>query len=186
MAESLRSKTLVAVAMPIIRARAFWLAASLGLRWHDRDDLEQELWLELLLRHGGGDGTGSLDSDEPEPLGAVRLQLQQEVQQIAAALARSWPFWRRIRPALERFFIPFQSGILTAPDPRAEVRLRDLSLDITGLLAELPAADRQLCQSLMTGSAGSLASAACDPAEVASRLVALWNDFIALDLHEYL
>ena len=191
MAEFLKWKRLCALATPLVRSEAWRMAVRLGLRLHDRQDLEQELWLELLVRHAGRDRDDSVPGflsqhDWPKRRAAVRVQLQREVESISAALARSWPFWRRVRPAPERFWPLFLSAELTAADPQTESRRLDLSLDFAELLGQFPEADRRLCESLMDGDAELPQSAISDGAGLEHRLAALRNDLAALDLHEYL
>lgn len=191
MADSLKWKRLCALATPLVRREAWRMAARLGLRFHDRQDVEQELWLELLVRHAGRDRDDSVPGflsqhDWPQRRAAVRVQLQREVESISAALARSWPFWRRVRPAPERFWPSFLSAELSAADPQAESRRLDLFLDIAELLHELPPADRRLCESLMTVEADLPHASASTGSDLERRFAALRNDLAALGLHEYL
>lgn len=191
MAESLKWKRLCVLATPLVRSQASRMTARLGLRFDDRQDLEQELWLELLVRHAGRDRDDRVPGflsqrDWPECRAAAWVQLQREIEEIAAALARSWPFWRRVRPNPERFWPSFLSAELTPADRNCEFRRLDLSLDVSELLGQLPAADRHLCESLMTGDADLPHASTSNCADMERRLAVLRNDLAALGLHEYL
>lgn len=191
MSESVKWKRLYLLAMPIVRSTAWRMGVSLGLRFHDRQDLEQQIWLELLVRHAGRDKDdripGFLDECHwRQQRSTARSQLQREVERIATALARSWPFWRRVRPAPERFSPFFAFDELTAFDPQPGIGRHDLSLDLTELLSQLPAADRRLCESLMNDATDSSQYTPANCADMERRLAALRSDMAALHLQEYL
>ena len=176
-----------AVAEPIVRSVSFRLGRRYWLQPCDRQDLEQELWLELLMRHGGRDRADHfrrLDGqDARHSRAAVHSQLCREIERIGAALVQSWPFWRRLRPLAERQMPDALIDSLAAPGGSGDMHRRDLLLDVLGLVQELPAADRALCDSLMADAPLSLPF---DPLELDQRLAALRVDFMALGLHEYL
>lgn len=176
-----------ALAEPIVRSISFQFARCYWLQPCQRQDLEQQLWLELLVRHGGRDR-----ADDCQRLGgqdvrrcrdAVGAQLRGEIEHIAGALARSWPFWRRLRPAPERPLLGAVADALVATNMQESSRRNDLSLDVTAVLAALPAADRSFCESLMAGAAVPFTF---DHTDQEGRVAALRADFAALDLHEYL
>lgn len=173
-----------ALAEPIVRSISFRLARRFWLQPADRQDLEQELWLELLVRHGGRDRVNDFHSmggqDAQRHREAIASQLHREVERIAAALVRCWPFWRRLRPAPERQMSDAVREGLTACC--GDVARHHLALDVSALLPELPDADRRFCQSLMNGVSVSALNSSDD----ARRMVALRADFTALDLHDYL
>ena len=170
-----------AMARPIVRSISFRLGHRHRLQSCDRNDLEQELWLQLLVRHGGrqrGDHHPALS--HPDALShyeAMRSQLRSEVEQAGAALRRSWALWRRQQERSERH-VP--AGLLESLACH-EVDRFDLSLDIAAIAAGLPAAQRKLCAMLMAGSPVPGA----DDIGRAHRLAALRAAFSALDLHHY-
>jgi len=172
-----------AIAQPIVRSVSFHVGRRYWLQPCERQDLEQELWLELLVRHGGTDRVDDFRSlsgkDARQHRAAVWLQLGIEVDRIAAALVRCWPFWRRLRPAPERQMSDAVTESLAAVGRDGD--RHQLSVDVTALLAALPEADRQLCDSLMAGAPFS----AFDQADFTRRVAALRADFTALDLHDY-
>lgn len=175
-----------AVAEPIVRSVSFDLARHYWLQPCDRQDLEQELWLELLVRHGGRDRADDYrmfaNCDIRACRQAVWSQLRGEIERIAMALARSWPFWRRLRPAPERQMSDAVSEGLTAAGGHDALHRHPLRLDVAAFVAELPAADRLLCESLMAGTPAP----PFDEAELERRMDALRADCSACDLHEYL
>lgn len=177
-----------AVAEPIVRSVSFQFARRYWLQPCQRQDLEQQLWLELLVRHGGRDR-----ADDCQRLGGqdvrscravVHVQLRGEIEHIAGALARSWPFWRCLRPAPERPLLDAVADALTTTDPLDSFRRHDLSLDVIAVLAALPSADRSFCELLMAGDAAG--PFPFDRTDHERRVAALRADFAALDLHEYL
>jgi hypothetical protein len=184
------------VAGPLVKSKASRLAIRLDLRLHEREDIEQELWLELLTRRrltgprgrDGGASESHADRCAHEQPSAARAQLQREIEQIEAGLTRTLAFWRRIAPRRERLVSLLWAGQWLA-DPRDAAQRQDLRLDVAALLAELPAADRRLCYSLMNDEAAAGASANSDTfvgADHERRIAALRSDFAALGLHEYL
>lgn len=176
-----------ALAKPFVRSISFRLARHYRLQPADRQDLEQELWLELLVRHCGKDRANefqSLDSRHVQRhRAAIASQLRREIERIGAVLVQSWPFWRRLRPMAERQMPDALTDSLAARGANDDAHHQDLLLDVLGLIQELPAADRALCESLMADAPPSLA---IDPLEIDQRLAALRSDFMALGLHEYL
>jgi hypothetical protein len=177
-----------ALAEPIVRSISFRLGYRYWLQPCHRQDLEQQIWLELLVRHGGRDSADDcqrLDGrDVRSCRDVVRAQLRHEIGHIAEALTRSWPFWRRLRPAPERALSDNVADELTATDVRDSSRRHDLSLDVIAVLAALPSADRSLCESLMAGDAAG--PSPFDDSDHERRVAALQDEFTALDLHEYL
>ena len=175
-----------AIAAPLIRSIGYRLGRRYWLQVCERQDLEQELWLELLVRHGGRDRADHfrlLDGqDARHSRAAVHRHLRGEIERIGAMLVQSWPFWRRPRPAPERQMPDALRDSLAASGTTRELHHHDLLLDVRGLVAELPAADRALCQSLMAGVPVST----FDHPDVDPRIAALRGDFMALGLHEYL
>ena len=175
------------IAAPIVRSVSFRLGRRYWLQPCDCQDLQQELWLELLVRHGGRDRADHfrrLNGQEAKSSrAAIHSQLRREIERIGAALVQSWPFWRRLRPLAERQTPGALIDSLTARSGSGDMHRHDLLLDVLGLVQELPAADRALCESLMADAPPSLA---IDPLEIDQRLAALRSDFMALGLHEYL
>ena len=176
-----------AVAAPIVRSVGFRLGRRYWLQPCDCQDLQQELWLELLVRHGGRDRADHfrrLNGQEAKSSrAAIHSQLRREIERIGAALVRSWPFWRRLRPMAERQMPEAPIDSQTARGAASDTDHQDLFLDVLGLVQELPAADRALCESLMADAPPSLPF---DHREIDQRLAALRSDFMALGLHEYL
>lgn len=176
-----------AIAAPIVRSVSFRLGRRFWLQPSDRQDLEQELWLELLVRHGGRDRADRFrrlnGQDAKSSRAAIHSQLRREIERIGAALVQSWPFWRRLRPLAERQMPGALIDSLTARGANDDAHHQDLLLDVLGLVQELPAADRALCESLMADVPPSLPF---DHREINQRLAALRSDFMALGLHEYL
>lgn len=176
-----------AIAAPIVRSVSFRLGRRFWLQPCDCQDLQQELWLELLVRHGGRDRTDHFrrlgGQDARTSRAAIHSQLRRKIERIGAALVRSWPFWRRLRPMAERQMPDAPIDSRTARGANDDAHHQDLLLDVLGLIQELPAADRALCESLMAHAPPSLPF---DPLEINQRLATLRSDFMALGLHEYL
>ncbi len=174
-----------ALAWPIIRSISHKLALHHGLGPWERQDLEQELWLELLVRHGGRDRVDNYRSlggrEVRDHRDAARLLLRLELERIAAVLPQSWEFWRRLRllPQL-RPTSRITDGLIAAA-ARNSLRRYHLALDVAAILAELPAADRELCKALMDGE-----RIASDDPDHARAIAALRADFSEIGLHEYL
>lgn len=176
-----------AIAAPIVRSVSFRLGHRFWLQPCDCQDLQQELWLVLLVRHGGRDRADHyrrLNGQEAKSSrAAIHSQLRREIERIGAALVQSWPFWRRLRPLAERQMSDALTHLLAAPGGSGDMHRHDVLLDVLGLVQDLPAADRALCESLMADAPPSLPF---DHPEIDQRLAALRSDFMALGLHEYL
>ena len=78
-------------------------------------------------------------------------ELRREIDQIAAALVRLAVLAASAACA-ERQMSDAVTEWLTASDVGSDVDRQHLSFDVTALVAELPEADRQLCDSLMAGA----------------------------------
>ena len=171
-----------AIAMPLVRATTSRLTARFQLRAFDRDDLEQELWLELLIRWNR---SGSACA-ERLPRFILLRRLKREIGEVAALLAHSSWLWHRLRPtcqSADRFVLECATDARLGHEP---LRLHELRSDVAAVVSQLPAHLRQTCHRLMSATAPD---ELCDDANGRSAdadTAALRDVFKSSDLHEYL
>ena len=189
---------LCAAAGPIVRATVRKLAGRHRLRPCDRDDLEQEIYLELLAGWAAI-GLSELARSEPPPASALRdprddghtatlgVDLTREVERVAGSLV--WPrsFWRR-----EQSLPPSAAAVLAARPFACRPDGHDLRQDMAVALARLPDDLRGLCCRLVLAEIKSVTdfhpnqTDASALAEVQAQAVSLRLLFTSLGLHHYL
>jgi len=173
-----------AIAMPLVRAKAGRLAAYFQLHPFDRDDLEQELWLELLIRW---DRRGSACAKRP-PRFSLFSRLKREIDEVAISLIRSHSFWHRMRPARQRADTSVLEYATDASVGHEPTRAHELRLDVASVIVQLPAELRETCRQIafeeLPGDPPRHTHGS--PAGPDAQIAALRKIFKSLDLHEYL
>ena len=184
MDRSLEFQRRYAIAIPLVRAKAHRLTGCFNLCPFDRDDLEQELWLRLLVRWDQGISEGA----EQLPPSALCLHLKREIDDVAASLICSSAFWQVLRPAW-RCADNLVLDCANAPTARHyPTRGHELRLDLAAAIAQLPAALRDTYRRIV------VETSATEPARAANRwpegaekeIAAIREIFTSLGLHEYL
>lgn len=184
MDRSPESQRLCAIAIPLVRAKADRLAVCFNLCPFDRDDLEQELWLRLLIRWNQGISEGA----EQLPALALCSHLKREIDDVAASLICSSAFWQGLRPAWQ-CADDFVLDCATARTARHHpARRQELRLDLAAAIVRLPAALRDTYQRIVieTWSAESPRATNAWPEGAEREIAALRKIFTSLGLHEYL
>jgi len=133
--------TLDEYATTLIRLKARQLIGKYGFTRSDREDLEQELTLDLLMR------LGHFDASKGQPATFVRLVVDRRVASLIRerkSLARDY---RRARHSLDELSDEIGDGNLTEPavDDQHE---RDLAIDMAEALDTLSDVQRSIAESL--------------------------------------
>ena len=189
---------LCAAAGPIVRAKVRKLAGRHRLQPCDRDDLEQEIYLELLAGWAAA-GLSESARGEPPPGSALcslrddghtatlQVDLTREVERVAGSLVRPRSFWRR-----ERSLPPSAAAVLVARPSACRPDGHDLRLDMAVALAHLPDNMRGLCRRLILTELTAVTDFHPQQpdmnalAEVQAQAVPLRLLFTSLGLHQYL
>ena len=165
------------------------LADRFDLRPQDRDDLEQELWLALLVRWSAA-ARSTCRELEASPCAApeqfteagLRRLVARDVDQVAASLLRRHPLSIREHPLLLRIQ---RTPVAQAGD---ESRRRELRLDLAAVLSRLPGELRELCHRVLSGEMEGTSAYDVDAGreEAERQLMTLRHAFRAYDLRGYL
>jgi hypothetical protein len=174
-------------AEPRVRAACQAIANRYGLRWDDRLDLEQELWLALVAEwcrrdNASGNESGEVDADALLPnemdwlwgrwLGGSSSNDGGTCKDCPPLLASALPC-----PCLV-------SQNDTAIDV---IRRIDLRLDVAALVDRLPPDDRCCCQRLIHDLSAAVHTSSAEPSPLeTSRLDALRLAFEAHGFRDYL
>lgn len=184
MDRSLEFQRRCAIAIPLVRAKADRLAVCFNLCSFDREDLEQELWLRLLVRWDQGISEGP----EQLPPSALCSRLKREIHDVAASLICSRAFWQGLRPAWE-CADNFVLDCATVPSASHHpARRHELQLDLAAAIAQLPAALRDTYQRIVIETSAAEPPRATNgwPEGAEREIAALREIFTSLGLHEYL
>jgi len=174
-------------AKPRVTAACQTIASRYGLRWHDRLDLEQELWLALTAEwcrrdNAIGNESGDVDAD---------ALLPNEMDWL-------WGRWLggssgndggvgNERPPLLAGALPCLRLITSSDTSIDVIRLIDLRLDVAELIDRLPADDRCCCHRLIGDLAAAVHTSSAElPALETSRLDALRLAFEVHGFRDYL
>lgn len=175
-----------ATAEPVIQMYARRLAARLGMRPCDREDLEQDLWLAL-LECWQATGLELIESSRQERLPTRRLR-----RRVIEDVDRVVTLWLRAHRQRQRETVRtihaapwIANGLAVARDD--EAARRELRLDLACVLACLPDDLRVFCHDVMDDEpdAPLWTNTHNGGTDRAARLVALRRLFQANDLHHY-
>lgn len=170
-----------AIAMPLVRAQSGRLAAYWRLQSCDRDDLEQEFWLELLIRWNH---RGSVCERLPRFI--LFRRLKREIGEVAASLIRSSSFWRHLRltcQSADRFVLERATDARLGHEP---LRLHDVRSDLATVVSKLPDQLRETCHRLMSAAPPDELRTDANGWLTDAQTAALRDVFKSRDLHEYL
>jgi hypothetical protein len=148
-------RRLYTAARSIIRSKAWRLCRRWNLRFHEREDLEQELWLALLIhwnqQQTSDEPIGLSSNDGQWDMATLRHHLVHQVEYIVASMIYSDAFWQSIRPRRELLGGAWLEEVLMDRESLSPQQI-DLRLDVAEVLAQLPPGLRQLCDRLMEPS----------------------------------
>ena len=174
-------------AEPRVRAASQTIAKQYGLRWHDRLDLEQELWLALTVEWHrrdsvSGNQYGGVDAD---------ALLPNEMDWL-------WGRWLggsfdnngdgcNDQPPLLAGALPCPHLVSPNDTSTDAIRLIDLRLDVAEVIDRLPTEDRCCCRRLIADLAAAVYTSSAEPsAPETSHLDTLRAAFEAHGLRDYL
>ena len=170
-----------AIAMPLVRAQSGRLASYWRLQSWDRDDLEQEFWLDLLtLWNDRGDAYERL------PRFVLIRHVQRQVAEVTASLVRSSWFWHRLRSTCQSadgFVLECATDARLRHEP---LRLHDLRSDLATVVSKLPDQLRETCHRLMSAAPPDELRTDANGWLTDAQTAALRDVFKSRDLHEYL
>lgn len=172
-------------AEPRVKAACQTIANRYGLRWHDRFDLEQELWLALAAEwcrrdrrneNGDGDGDVLLPSEMDWLWG----------RWIGGSIINNGDASNDSPPPLAGV-LPSPRLVYSSDTSTDAIRLIDLRLDVAEMIDRLTVEDRGCCQRLIAALSGPAQTASAEPSPLdTSRLDALRLAFEAHGFREYL
>lgn len=133
--------TLDEYATTLIRLKARQLIGKYGFTKSDREDLEQELTLDLLIR------LGRFDQNKGQPATFVRMVVDRRVASLIRERKSLSRDFRRARHSLDELSDEIGDGNLTEPavDDQHE---RDLAIDMAEALDPLSDVQRSIAESL--------------------------------------
>jgi len=175
-----------AAAEPVIQMHARRLAARLGMRPCDREDLEQDLWLSL-LEHWQATGLELIESSRQErlPTRRLRRRVVEDVDHVASLWLLAYRQRQRETTRTIHAAPWLADGLAVARGDDA--MRRELRLDLASALAHLPEDLRAFCHDVMTDEpdAPLWMNTHDGGSGRAARLAALRRIFQANDLHHY-
>lgn len=169
-------------AQPRVRAACRAIANRYGLRWHDRLDLEQELWLALAAEWHRRDNAHGNKSSDVDAYALLPNEMDWLWGQWLGGLSCNDGSTGYDRPPLLAGALPCPR--LASPNDTSinAIRLIDLRLDVAEVIDRLPADDRCCCQWLIRALSASVHETCAEPSPLdTSRLV-----FEAHGLRDYL
>lgn len=174
-------------AEPRVRAACDAIANRYGLRWHDRQDLQQELWLAFTAEWCGRDSDSRNEARADDADAMLPNDMNRAWGELLGGSFTDDRGDGNDRPPLLACTLPCRR-LLTPNDTSTDaIRLIDLRMDVAELVSRLPAEDRCCCQRLMADLAAAVhsSSSAASPVET-SRVNALRRAFEAHGLRDYL
>lgn len=166
-------------AEPRVRAACQAIANQYGLRWHDRLDLEQELWLALAAEWCRRDNANGNDTGD--------ALLPNEMDWLWGRWLGGSSSHDGDRPPLLAGALPCPQ-LVTSSDASIDViRLIDLRIDVAELIGRLPAEDRRCCLRLIADLASAVHTSSAVPSAIeTSHLDTLRAAFEAHGFRDYL
>ena len=142
--------TLDDYATTLIRLKARQLVGHYGFTQSDRDDIEQELTLDLLTR------LDRFDARKGRPATFVRLVVDRCVASMIRHRTSQARDYRRVTHSLDELAGEGRADALIDPDSNADSR-RDLQIDVKAALDSLPRDLRLIARSLQRGTVTAIA-----------------------------
>lgn len=166
--------TLDEYATTLIRLKARQLIGKYGFTKSDREDIQQELTLDLLMR------LDRFDPRKAKPTTFVRLIVDRHVATLLRKRTSRARDYRRTLPVLGELSDEGGNGV----DGQLQ---RDLAIDLAEALAELPDDERSIADDLCHGSpADSAHERHCDPGALRRSAELIRQHLARCGLDEYI
>ncbi len=178
----------------LIRSRAQRLARQAGLKIEDRQDIEQELWVDLLVRWRRFDAARACDRTFATRVVEHRVvTLLRESRTVAKSAQRKR---RSLHDTVEdgdgrsvpmaQVLDDRAQAARTGSHSVATDRQADLAVDVAGVLTDLPEELRDLCERLKDSSIAHIArDMGIARASLYRRIEKIREHFVSAGLHEY-